>query len=202
MIHLYNTDSYKKYFEYLATNHQSILHQASSSNIPINDQPKGASRFFAFNREDLLTGFRSQLPHGVCLYLQNYKWKGYDNGAFDYRSIHTGGFIIATNVNMVHGNDTANALSETESIVWDIINRLCADSLLHRDASKVLPPGICPSPFYALSLADFDVEPIGPIWDGRHGWWVEFNFSVKRHREMDTDNTKKPTIWQDFNTNI
>lgn len=185
---------YVNYFRNIAVKHKKINHQIGAET---NSYFTKDNRHFAiFEHDEVINGLRSTIADGIVLFLHLYDGKGYENQADDYRVRNTGAFIIAEkapihyqtrgNVAYNPGFDLPEVLHSyelCESIMWDIINRMIIDSR-------------SPCHFFNyLELSDFTIEPVSNLWDGRYGWYVQFQFTSKRNEYISETLATDPTIW-------
>ncbi len=174
---------YIDYFRRIAVKHKRILHDPASE---LQDQPKGLKRFITFSHDEVITGLRSKIDNGIVLFLSLYDFSGEDNNADYYKSTHQASFILAGVAKSTDFAAQESVYVLTEEIVWNIISLLITESKLENN---------CFAPFHRLKLSDFRAKPVGPLWDGRYGWYVEFTFRHKRNKEILLTQSELDIIW-------
>lgn len=177
--------TYINYFKALAQSHYMLLHDDDNANATAATKAK--SKFVLFDNDEVVTGLRSLIGPGIILFLEIFTFRGRENGEGDYRAIHQGRFIIARKTIAQNNADLVAAYTETETVVWDFINRILYDSKHGAPA--------CGAPFKNITLNDFSVEPVINLWDGRAGWVVDFTYQQPRLEEIDEDLATSVDIW-------
>lgn len=174
MTQVFSISTYVNYFRLMAASHSSIQHNIAAESPDFAD--KSQCRFTMFSHDEVVGGLRSRIGDGVNVFLHPYFTKPSSNGAGDYRTRHTAAFIIAQKVNH---NDVAAltaALNNTEFIMYTFIMQLV------RDANEFGATCRLKNPFSGCEFNDMKLEPVFNLWDGRAGWYVEFEFVLKQNK--------------------
>lgn len=189
---VFSINTYVNYFRLMAASHTSIGHELGSEGP---DADKSKSRFAIFSHDEVLTGLRSRIGDGVVLFLHPYFIKPKSNGAGDYRGVYSGAFIIAKKANKSDIADWLPALNECEFIAYGIAGQLVNDSNEFGATCKMQ------NPFSGCLWDDMKFEPVMNLWDGRFGWYVEFEFTLKQAKFlMNPALYNENTTWQPVGT--
>ena len=175
---MFKSSSYNQFFRECAIAHKAILHNTAAEG---NDGPSGECTFY-IGIDKAINGVRKKIDASkLSLIALKYEAKGSDNGAFDYRGMYKGAFIICQAADMSSTAAIETAEDLTEETAWDIINliiqrQVSAASGLH-----------CSSPFGEVSLSDFQISNVGPFLENHYGWMVEFDFKITRAELISPD---------------
>lgn len=162
-------NKYIDYFELIAVKNKKILHNANA------DDPNtaaGESYFALFDLADVFTQLKTALGRErVALLLNPYEIKGDNRNTLDSKAKYTGGFAVVQKATKNEIASQKQAREITEACMWEIINKIIADS-------NPVRGNPCESPFGFLQLDDFSIVDLGPIWENHYGWHVSFDFRI------------------------
>lgn len=158
--------NYIEYFRNVAVTHPLIGHNPLSE---VANGPAGERGFTLFTAEEVLKQLRFSLnPKKASLHLNIYE------SSFKIREINsqrdsyfTGAFMITKKMIGREMSEIADIFIETEGIAEDVLSGLIDNSIWGDECAVD----------YVIEAGD--VNPLGPIWDNRYGWLVEFNFFKK-----------------------
>lgn len=161
--------SYIDYFRAIAVAHVSIAHNPLAEN---QDTDSGDCYFGIFDLADVFTKLKSSMGSDrASLLVHPYEIKGSNKGGADNRLAFTGGFVVAKKAAKFDIIDRVNAQLYSEQTTLDIVGKMISDCR-NSDGNK------CNTPFENLQLDNFDITPVGPIWENHYGWHVEFSFTM------------------------
>lgn len=163
--------TYKSYFRDLAIRNRKLLH------LPNSESPEaeaGTCKFTSFSQEDLIaTKLRSSLSTDAVLHLHNYDWTQPNaDTTYDVRRFYDAGFIVSQFAPRQDEPAIEAAYANTEQIVEELLDAMSLD--YKND------PNHCGLPFGRPDLSKLSVTSVGPLWDGRYGWFVTFPFELKK----------------------
>lgn len=179
---------YINYFRDIAIQHGQIGHNILSE---YKNYTKDEDCHFAiFSTEEVVAGLRSNISTGNVLFLHPYFASGKENeSGTEFGSMQESSFMILQKADYDDNNALTSALAETEKIAWDVIRRI------YNDANGA-GPNCANNFFYRLNLNRFSLEPVQNLFEGRHGWYVKFQFELKRsdffYEEVSTANGNNP----------
>ncbi len=178
-----SASNYIDYFRDIAVRHKEILHDVLSEG---QDGIPGECRFSTFSMDDVSRNLRTQTADGIALHLHLYDWQVKDNEAGDVRGQHNGGFLITKKAQPNNNKDEQDVYVATELVVWDIVNKMYNEK----------NAGACNCYNFSdiINFNTITVKPVGPLWDNRYGWWVEFTYTKKRVMLDDLTYIYNPTL--------
>jgi len=169
---MFTITSYNQFFRTAAIWHVDIEHNVTAEG---QDGPVAECGFY-IGIDKAINGIRTQTRPDKCtLIVLKYEAKGTDNGAFDYRGLYTGGFIICKAADISNSAEVEAVEAITEETAWDIINLIIQKMVNPIDGLH------CLSPFGEVSMNDVRMTHVGPFVDKQFGWLVEFDFLIEKN---------------------
>ena len=156
-----NITELENYFETLATNNIAISHSPSNK------------RFATLTMHEVLNGMKTGLKD-IFLYLELPEIRPADLLSDNTRKIYDSAVIITKPVKSGDVEQEKEVMRDLEEIVDQIISKLKNDR--HK---------------YILNHLDINtirVVPVGPVFDNRHGWRI--NFQLNEPQSYFLDETK------------
>lgn len=176
-----SASNYISYFRDVAVRHKDILHDVLSEG---QDGIPEACRFSIFSMDEVSRNLRTQIAEGVVLHLHLYDWQVTDNEAGDTRGQYHPGFLITEKAQPNNNLSEQQVYIHTERVVWGIINKMYLEM---NNGEKD-----CAHFADVINFNTITVKPVGPLWDNRYGWWVEFKYSKKKAMLYDLTDIFEP----------
>jgi hypothetical protein len=178
---------YTNYFRQLAKKHYLIRHNPLAEDKSYVN--KSECRFAMFHHDEVVSGLRTAIGDGPIVFVHPYYATPYSNDAGDFRGKYTGAFIIAKKSDPANINNIISNYDLTELIAWHFIAQIGFD------ANETDKPE-CDIPSLFFSGVDFNrmkLEPVHNLWNGMYGWYVEFQFDIRKKFGPQIHN--ESTVW-------
>lgn len=162
-------EAYINYFRTLAVKNKKIRHVIAAESD--NHLVPGERRFTLFNMEQVAKAVKSSMWQGPALHLHLYDWRTPGASRDDIKREFSCGFLITQKAIANNISSETDAYDVCEQIVIEILSKLRQDSIDLVDD--------CNFPFRELLWDRLTVNAAGPLFDNRHGWWVELPFLMR-----------------------
>lgn len=161
-----NIESLESYFETLATNNKAIAHTA-------NDK-----RFSTLTMQEVLNGMQKGLK-GIFMHLDLPEIRPVDLLSDNTRKVYDCGIILTDVVKLGSLEEEKEAMRNLEPVVDQIISKLL------NDRKKFV--------LNHLDVNSFRVVPVGPIFDNRYGWRINFQLNEPQSYVLDESKWENET---------
>ncbi len=168
-----NVSSYIDYFRQMAVKHKDLLHDPASED---GNGEAGTCHFSRWNAQDLVTGMRTSVG-GTVLLLELYELVLKAQVVHDVKGDYTGGFTVVDEAIKNNPLDEERAYNLSETIVFDILNRIWHDHYGENSDR-------CTSPFQHFVLQGIEIMPVGPVLTNAYGWRVQFLFVFRQNKRI------------------
>lgn len=161
--------AYIDYFRAFAVAHHAIQHVVAAESDDY--ATPGDRRFTLFNMDEVARAVRSAMWEGPALHLHVYDIRTGGSSRGDMKYTQVAGFLVTQKAELNSVASQSAAFITCEQIVKDFIGQLQTDSVDRMDD--------CSFVFKHIYWDQIDINPTGPVFDNRYGWWVQFPFLIR-----------------------